>query len=310
MPDSTINFNEVQKSIIRVILYFDIFSHPLDENEIIELSVTRAIRSEITKELAELRNKKILKYDNGYYFLNGSDLVVNKRIENQNRSVKYMKIARWISTIINYHPYVRGIFISGSLSKSALASRDDIDFFIITQPGRLWICRSFLMIFKKVVFLNYKKFFCINYYISSDNLEIPDKNIFTATELAFMKPLKNFDVYNRFMAANYWIRDYFPNKSLMIDHVSGKREPLLKKILEMCLYGKLGDKLDNYLLLMYRKRWQNKFKAMDQASFELNFRSEKTVSKHHPRGYQDIILSGYERKITEFEQKYHTGLSL
>lgn len=310
MLNSPNDFNDLQKSIIRVILYFDIFNHPLNEKEIFELAGIPATPSEINLELEELRNKKILNFDSGYYFLNGSSLTVNRRIEKQNRSVKYQKIARLISKIINYHPFVRAVLISGSLSKSALASKDDIDFFIITQPGRLWISRSCLMFFKKVVLLNYKKFFCINYYISSDNLEIPDKNIFTATELAFMKPLKNFEVYNKFVATNGWIRNYYPNIRLSIDHVSPIKEPLLKKILEMCLYGKLGDKLDNYLLNIYRKRWQNKFGTMDHASFELNFRSEKNVSKHHPSGYQSKVLSGYERKIMEFEKKFQSSLSL
>ena len=48
---------------------------------------------------------------------------------------------------------------------------------------------------------------------------------------------------------------------------------------------------------------------MDQDSFELNFRSEKNVSKHHPSGYQDKILSNYEKKIAEFEQKFQSSLT-
>src|SRR4029453_8923510 len=97
--------------------------------------------------------------------------------------------------LIASFPYVRCVCISGSLSKKYFDDTTDIDFFVITKPGRLWVCRTFLILFKKLFLLNSKKYFCINYFIDSDNLEIPDQNIFTATELTTLIPMHDYELY-------------------------------------------------------------------------------------------------------------------
>ena len=117
-------------------------------------------------------------------------------------AVKFWKIAQFMAHIIKRFPFVRGIFISGSLAKWNVSTQTDIDFFIITKRGRLWLTRSALIAFKKFFLLNSKKFFCLNYFITDDHLEIEDRNIFTAIEIASVKPIFNLELYLKFLEAN------------------------------------------------------------------------------------------------------------
>lgn len=298
----------LQQAIIRTLLYFDIYEHPLNMAELQELIGISAGEKEFNKALAGIISEDLIGTESGYFFLKNNHLPIQERIKKLKRAEKFQKIAKFMSRIIYLHPFVRGVFITGSLSKSSISKKDDIDFLIITEPGKLWICRGFLMLFKKMFLFNSKKYFCINYFVDIENLEIPEKNIFTATELAFIKPLENDRLFSLFMISNDWIKEYFPNRSFSQETGKIKKNPLLKRVLESFLKGKHGEYLDNLFFSLYRKREKRKFGKMDDEDFEINFKSKKNVSKHHPGGYQIKIINDYNIKIAEFENKY--GVSL
>ena len=70
---------------------------------------------------------------------------------------KYLKKLPFFVGLVSMFPFVRGIAISGSLSKGVMYKDGDIDYFIVTAPERLWICRTMLVLFKKLFLLNSKK---------------------------------------------------------------------------------------------------------------------------------------------------------
>ena len=96
---------------------------------------------------------------------------------------------------IKRFPFVRAVFLSGELSKNISSDDGDIDFMIVTEKNRLWICRTLLTFFKKIFLFNQKKYLCINYFVDEEHLHLPKKNIFTATEIAHVKPLFNFILF-------------------------------------------------------------------------------------------------------------------
>ncbi len=99
---------------------------------------------------------------------------------------KAMKIGRFLSVF----PYVRGIGISGSLSKMYAHEKADFDFFIITKANRLWIARTFMHLFKKLTFLTGKQhYYCMNYYLDEKALKLRDQNIYTAVEAITLIPV-------------------------------------------------------------------------------------------------------------------------
>ena len=146
-------------AILRTLLYFDIFRHPLNKSELFRLTGIRPNPEEFEQSLNELIDSNLVGSESEYFFIINGESLVNERINKLYRSEKYHRISRFISGLIYYHPFVRGVFVSGSLSKSAFTKNDDIDFFIIAEPGRIWLCRTILMLFKKVFLLNSEKYF-------------------------------------------------------------------------------------------------------------------------------------------------------
>jgi hypothetical protein len=215
-----------------------------------------------------------------------------------------------MSGVIYHHPFVRGVLVSGSLSKSTFTKKDDIDFFIIAEPGKIWLCRTILMLFKKIFLLNSEKYFCINYFIDTENLEIPDKNIFTATEIAFLVPLRNSALCEKFFEANGWVHTFFPNLKTDLTGCIEASDSFLKMFTARLLKGKSCDKLDSFFMELYRKRSRKKFGFTDIELFKVNFKSEKNVAKYHPNGFQHTVLQSYSSKISEFQITHNLDLTL
>jgi predicted nucleotidyltransferase len=270
----------------------------------------RSTDKEFQDAIDLLIDNKLIGLESGYYFLINGNSSILDRTKKLKISRRYLKIARFIATLIFYHPYVRSVLVSGSLSKHAYSKKDDIDFFVIAEPGRVWICRTLLMLFKKIFLLNSKKYFCINYFIDSKNLEIPEKNVFTATEIAFLVPVKNRELCKRFFEQNSWVMSFFPNLIFSLDGCKTYSHPVIKSILEKLLNGRHGDKLDTRLLEIYKKRAIKKYRKTVTGDFDINFKNQKEVAKHHPNGFQQIIMDNFNEQITEFEAVHKTDLTI
>ena len=299
-----------QAEIIRRALYYDVFHYPLKVDELYETVPIKIGREEFESELRFLVENGFLKEEEGYFLspTSGSNQIERRKKGNQGAK-NIMPTAHRYSRIIASFPFVEAVCLSGALSKNYFDEKGDIDFFIITKPNRLWICRTLLILRYKFLPKSRKKFWCVNYFISSDNLIIEDTNQFTATELAYLIPTVNYPVYKQIMSSNTWCTDSFPNKNRASEsHCIDTPKPLLKKLFEFAMQGLVGETIDNLLLKITLKHWRKKYPMMNYQDFELQFRSRKNVCKRHTTGYQGKVLYAWEQKQREFE-RYH-NLSL
>ena len=184
----------------------------------------------------------------------------------------------------------------------------DIDYFIITQPGRLWLSRTLLILYKKIFLLNSRKNFCVNYFVDSENLSIPDRNIFTATEAASLIPMYNATLYLELLRSNSWVQGYFPQLMQRDADCVRDRNPKLKSRLEKMFSGAVGERLDAACFRMTLGYWKRKFRHFDAATFDHRLRSRKNVSKHHPHSFQEKVLAAFEDRIRQFESRHVLSL--
>jgi hypothetical protein len=291
-----------QSAVIRTVLYFDMFDHPLKEKEIYGLlRNNKTSGQEVSSALRELCKEGMLQHQDGFFFLPGKNETIKRRLNGEEHATRSLQTAKKYSRIISKFPFVRGISLSGSISKKFMDNNSDIDYFIITAPGRMWLARTLLILYKKIFLLNSRKNFCVNYFLSEDNLEVPDKNIFTATEVSFLIPTYNYDLYLRFRKANAWSSEFLPNFPLRgRENLVSDRKYRLKKIFEKLFSGSLGSWLDTYFFRITLKFWKRKFSHFDESTFDFRLRSRKNVSKHHPLGYQEKILGKYADRIAAF----------
>lgn len=297
-----------QRKALRALLYFDLFNYPLKLDEI-KLYSSLGKSSDIKTIVNTLVEEGLVVSTHEFYLLSAETKNVQSRINGNRAAEKMMVIAKRMSRFISRFPFVRMVAISGSLSKGYSDELGDIDYFIVTKPGRLWIARSILIAFKKVFLLNSKKYFCVNYFIDTDHLEIPDKNIFTATEVLTLEPMYDPDVFQAFIGSNLWASEFLPNASIKsVSNANPKRNYIIKSFIEFCLNGRFGEALDAYLMKLTMNKWQKKFNHFTPEYFEHALRSRKYVSKHHPQNFQKKVLDSLDKRILDFETQY--GLSL
>jgi len=300
----------LRKNILKTLLYYDIFSHPLRSDEVFTFlpqnSVTKLNITEVLKTLASEPDSPLAE-KNGYYYIKPKEKSVDTRIAKENHSKKMWRYARLVTHIIKRFPFIRAAMVTGSLSKNSSDSSSDLDFMVITAKNRLWIARTMLMLFKKIFLLNSYKFFCINYYISEDFLEIENKNIFTATEIVTIKSTYNSKLLEKFIHANKWVLEYFPNYVLCDPamHLSGckvsNRRSMLQVVTELLFIPPLAQKLDKIFMNKTSAHWNRKYSHVDKTERDHMFRSTSKVSKTHPLNMQKRILDMYNDKLKEFD---------
>ena len=138
--------------LLKSILYFSIFNHPLKKEEIFLFSNYPNHADFITDFQAAIAQNIIVE-QNGYCTVPSQINFISKREIANVHAQEVLHIAYKKSNLIaTYFPFVEAIGISGSLSKGYFDENSDIDYFIITKPNRLWFCRTLLVLYKKIFF--------------------------------------------------------------------------------------------------------------------------------------------------------------
>ncbi len=298
-----INITPLGRSIVRTIAYYDIFSYPLTAEEVFyNLNTNHTNLAEVSKELIQLSELQIVYKKGNYFLLKDNDAYIIRRQEGNELANKRLVTAKRISSFIARFPFTRGILLSGSLSKGFMEEDSDIDYFIITHPNRVWFTRLTLMLFKKIFLLNSRKNFCLNYFVDSENLEIKEKNPFTAIELATLIPTFGPKLYDELYEQNIWIKEFFPNfPKRKTNDVLNRKNGIFKSMFEKIMKKRLGDKIDDFAMNLFDKFNRTKYKNFDAEDFKLAFKSSKKESKHHPKFFQKKVLQSFDEKLKTLE---------
>ena len=196
--------------ILRTLNYFDFFQHALSLAELRTYLRVKVEAADLEQQLEQQVVLGKVVRSGGFYALKGESLA--DREENGRLNARKMKLAHKVGRFIQLFPYVRGVYLSGSLSKMGMKDRgDDLDFFIITRAGRVWTAKLFLIAFKKVFLLNSEKYFCINLLMDEEQLALKKRTIYTATEAVSLVTLTREKRRLAFLDANSWVREFLPN---------------------------------------------------------------------------------------------------
>lgn len=289
---------------IKTILYFSIFRYPLTLEEIHSYT-NNSNFCDTENELLHLIDQKILtKVDDFYVY--GSDLdSVIKRLRGNMNAKKIMAKAQERALFISKFPFVESVGVSGSLSKGYYDNESDIDFFVITKHNKLWVCRTLLMLYKKIVLFNSRKYFCVNYFISDQQLEIEEKNRFTATELKTLIPMQGKLVFEKFYKKNTWVKDYFSKFEIHLESVPEIKKTALTKTIEFFFDNGFGNAIDYAFKSITLRKWRAKFNFLSEEDFKIALKSTKNISKHHPSNFQKKVILSLNDKLEEVQRNYN-----
>ncbi len=288
--------------ILEALAYFDVFDFPLSKEDLFRYTFLDQ-QDTLDKVLDDLISKGIVHQLGHTFSIRNDQNLQVKREKDIQRASDYYAIALKKSRLISKFPFVRGVFISGSLSKGVMDEKGDIDYFVVTKKNRLWISRTTLLLYRLIFLFNSRKYFCINYLVDEDNLEMSFKNRFTATELITLIPTINPNLFHKMISSNEWFKEYYPSyiqkNHLHQEYVRGLFQKLSEPILNLGLF----NALESFLLKTTIRRWNWKFGHLSKADIEVAFLSSKGISKQHSGNFQKRVLQKYETNILELNSK-------
>ena len=304
--------NSLELSILKTVAYFDVFSYPLTINEIVLFLDQPSGEKDVTSIVQRLvETKNLWRFNNFYSVRNEESLALNRTNGNK-LAEKHIKKSMRLAKFLFLFPYIKGIAISGSLSKNYADKNSDFDFFIITTANRLWLVRAFYtVLFKIASFARIKHWFCLNYFIDESNLDIKEHNIFTAIELLTLKPLKGKTIFEKFFAANEWSNEYLPNCKVDYEYLKDSSPNVIRKATERTMNFGIGDKIDNKLLSLFKKRFEkvlSKNMVSDKGLVIGSFEASKHACKPLPQYFQPKIISKFQKNFQQILNRYQNSL--
>jgi len=199
-----------RQAILKTLHYADIFDYPLKVEEIHRYLV-KPLKIDVLKEILSQMGS------GPYYCLPGREGIVELRKRRQAWSQPKLRKARKITSFLKFIPWIKLIGVTGALAVENSDEGDDIDLLVITTPKRLWLTRGLVVTFLLLTGQyrrpgKVKDRICPNLMIGEDALEFPNRDLFTAHEIAQMRPIfDRNDTYQKFLQANSWIKDFLPN---------------------------------------------------------------------------------------------------
>lgn len=239
-PPALLNVSPFEHAILATLAYSDIFDHPLTLDELHRFLIVSASRDEIGECAI---NRKEIACKDGYYFLIDRPEIVDIRKQREINSRKAFDRAIFYGRILGGLPFIRMVALTGSLAMLNLSKNRDMDYMLVTKPGRVWTARAFALLLGRLARL-FGDVICPNVIVSENALEWNARNLYAAREFAQMIPVSGLETFRRLRIANLWIKDILPN--LNLDSKSKlskeKNQPSAsQKLIEFLLDDKLGD---------------------------------------------------------------------
>lgn len=287
--------NNIKQSIIKTVLYADIFDYPLNSKQIWKyLIAEKRVNKKEFDEILKNISSPVFSFSD-MYFLKGKKKLVNLKIKRRMESGKKLSVAYKIIYILSFIPCVLMIGISGGLSMENSDRKDDIDIFVVTKKNRVWLTRILFIIILKII----KKHrgrkdqavgnkICLNMLVDEDNLSFAkNKNIYIAHEISQLIPV--FDrnnTYAKFLDENTWVKKFLPNALPELN------------------YKKIKFKKNNEFLKSFFDYLEIIVKKIQLWYINKHITIEKIdngLLSFHPFNYSEYIIDSYENKIKKYE---------
>lgn len=276
-------------AIAATVAYADIFDFALTAPEIHRDLIGVATGPEQTDRAIEtLVATGELVQSSEYVVLPRREDLIQARQPRRERAQAMWPVARRVGTILGTFPFVRLIAVTGSLAADNPGPDADLDYLIVTAPGRLWLVRALAV---GLVRLGgaLGLAICPNYLLTTRALRLDHEDIFTAHELLQAVPIVGRTTYRQLLAQNAWVQRWLPNRCRELPPDVPERSALglLKRVGEIVMTGPIGDWLESREARRTRHR-------LSRRSGKARFTAD-VCEGHYGRGRQRTCQAFTER---------------
>ena len=296
-PALRTDLSPAEESIARSVLYAALFHYPLTLAQLRQTLIgSRQTPSEIVamvRDSASLR--EFINHRDGFFFPAGRADLVDIRRHRETRSRAFLAEHRPLLRIIAALPYVRMVALSGSIAHLNLENGGDLDIFIVTSGPRVWSTAVTTVVLAKL--LGRRKTLCANFIVADTRLTFEPQDLFTASQLINLKPLTGEATFRRIVAANPFVREFYPNFHPASCTTFCMRQPLTVRALKAAAELALGAPSaifewfcrGAYRRYLQRRAWT--WESPDQV------RLEDDVLKLHTRSHRLSVLQRFNQAV-------------
>jgi len=201
--------HEVDRAILRTVTYAGLFECPLDLGEL-ERSLldVPAAAPLIAERLGRPYLRRRLVSSGGQVHPRGRERWIGERDGRRRHTRRLLERHGRLLRLLGRFPFVKLVALSGACAHDNAAD-DDVDVFLVTRRGRAWAVSLALTLLAKAA--GVRRTLCLNYLVDEDAMALPERDVFTAFEIVGLKPLAGRSAYRRFVDANRWAAERFPN---------------------------------------------------------------------------------------------------
>lgn len=207
----TLALDPLQGAIVRAVAYADVFDAPLSRVALVAGLDCPASGQMVDAALADPA------WASGLLDVGAEDVTLAGRghlradaAERRAVSRRRWRAARRAGRLLSALPFVRSVAVSGSLSVDAADADADIDLFVVTATGRLWLARRMVVAVVRLAGVVGVRL-CPNYLLAESALELDDRTVFVAHELAQLVPIGGSAAHAPLIARNGWAAAFLPN---------------------------------------------------------------------------------------------------
>lgn len=264
-----------KQAVLATLAYFDLFEYPLtleETNRYLFKIEPDPHHIEIT-----LNESQFIEKRGSYYQLIGEKSHIIDRHERALVAKQLWKRVDKFRWILGLVPFVSLIAVCNNLAYNNTDKESDIDLFVVTKPGRMFIARTFLTFWLQIFGIRrhgqkIKGRFCLSFFVTEKALDFEPLqkepiDIYLAYWFQTLKPITgDLEIYDKFLTENErWLNKFFvgplhPNMHRFKE--SPDWVQYLKKWQEKLLNSKWGDKLEAKLEQWQLKRAQKKLKNL------------------------------------------------
>jgi len=226
---------DLERSILHTACWFAIFGYPLTAFEVWKwlwfpvspyplIDVRRALRESVWLSTR-------LETDGCFYALRGQQAISTLVFQREERFVYALRKFAKLQEAANYFsriPTVRAVAAANTLAWWHARSESDIDLFIVTEPGTIWLTRFFAVI--PFLLLGHRPGktksdpLCFSFFIASDRPELASLQLFGGDPyLAYwvrslVPIMERSPFFLSFHKANAWVEEMLPHADPRLAH--------------------------------------------------------------------------------------------
>jgi hypothetical protein len=282
-------------AVLRSVIYASLFDYPLTLGQLcatlVEVPADEGTVAGWWRDSRFLR--AAVEHRDGWYFPAGRGDLIATRARREALSRDLLDGERRLLSLVSNMPFVRMVAVSGSLAHLNAEGSADLDLFVITAPHRVWSVTVAVLVIARL--RGWRRRMCLNYVISERALSIEPADLFSANQIIHLRPTAGHDVFARFLEANPFVRELYPNFAISAGVSTPGAQPATRRhAIERLLSATLAPVIERAARALYG--WHLRRRSATWRSHD-QVRLEPECLKLHTTSHRADTLARFEAAV-------------